>query len=218
MRSFLIFLFVLACFFEGACAFIPETASVAQEVTRPSVQLYPSDRDRKEADRIVYSELLSRIHNDTVFREKGVFDATGPTDLLVFKKETIEPPKVENGHILSEIPTSLLSKLTTGIGVKTELDGEYEVLAPVQMLGGRGSLQDLLFIAGKRHPETKGVVAFSRVAYDDNYDFALVYGEYVKSKNVEEHFYVVLKLEKYLPNKSSLEIIGVSQVKGFHVQ
>jgi transcription elongation factor len=127
----------------------------------------------------IHARLLTSIfyHDDIVGGVSG-------NDLLLYKKETIIPPNIDELENKIAISKYLKDQFIEINKEKVSLENSYDVDAPIQVLSKDGSLDDLLTIGHKKYSRAIAIVAFSRVAYNEDKSKALVYAEFY-SKKVE---------------------------------
>ena len=68
------------------------------------------------------------------------------------------------------------------------------------------------------HPKTKAVAMLSNIGMDLEKRLALVYVEYFSEIRGSQRFYLLLELERFIPEKETFKISGVKVVNVVYVQ
>lgn len=196
-------IFVLFIFFQFSCSksdIKSETSNTPIPTISPTSQKTQNHRGVKPSVSeisVVYWDALGEIYYDNEHGKKlGSINA----GTLVYKAKTIFPENLDQIENNQDIPQDLLNNFKAANQKTGNLIGEYPLVStPILEFNGSRDLAIFYKEARSKISETKAVVCFSNIGFDNDYSDILVYAEYYRpEKGLIKFYYKISNLDKLL--------------------
>lgn len=157
---------------------------------------------------VIYTNLLERIFYQE--RNLGEFNWQ---NWITYRKETIKP---KNKDILTKnsiISSEILDSLEKANQETGNLKDEYGAKAAIRSLSGNLEWDKFYANAKRKYPDTKGVVGFSKIGFNNDKNQALVYVEFYnpEKKLIKLYYLLTLKIDE------KLQAVNVEKIDSFDV-
>jgi hypothetical protein len=205
-------------FLTGGCLKSAATGSTSNQIPNTVVaEPTPTEKINDYNAFVIYSVVLSSLRHNYSFG-KGVVDDLEAGDLLVYRNETIAPQGLEQAKDERGISSALIANFVDANNRRNDLEKDYHILDPT--ISELGPSDARIFFSNEKalHPKTKAVAMLSNIGMDLEKRLALVYVEYFSEIRGSQRFYLLLELERFIPEKETFKISGVKVVNVVYVQ
>ena len=166
---------------------------------------------------VINSVVLSSLRHNYIFGNT-VVDELDAGDLLVYRNETIAPRGLEQVKGEPGISSELIANFVDANNKQNDLAKDYHILDSTISRSGPNDARIFFSIEKAQYPKTKAVAMLSNIGIDLEKRLALVYVEYFGEIRGFQRFYLLLELERFLPEKETFKISGVKVVNVVFVQ